>query len=137
VIYLTEGLLETLLGLAAEKDPDSTTIPLAVTTAESLPDADLADETPVFTHFYLPNKGDALNAIFGVDLGRPAGQTPGMFVSHPTGELWLSKRDDLREVVIVAVPPWDRESFKVFDRAGDRLDFAVLDIEPPDEAGLV
>ncbi len=137
MIHLTEGLLQTLLRLAEEKDPDSTTIPLDVTTASNLPEADLSDETPVFTHFYLPNEGDALNAVFGVDLGRPAGQTPGVFVSHPRGELFVSKRDELREVVFVAVPPWERESFKAFDRKGDKIEFGVLDIEPPDEAGLV
>jgi len=137
VIYLTDGLLATLLGLAEDKDPDSTTVPLAVTKAADLPEADLTDDTPVFTHFYLPNKGDALNAVFGVDLGTPAGQTPGVFVSHPRGDLGVSKRDDLREVIFVAVPPWDRESIKAFDRKGNPMDFTVLDIEPPEEAGLV
>ncbi len=137
MIYLTDGLLATLLGLAEDKDPDSTTVPLAVTKAADLPEADLTDDTPVFTHFYLPNKGDALNAVFGVDLGTPAGQTPGVFVSHPRGDLGVSKRDDLREVIFVAVPPWDRESIKAFDRKGNPMDFTVLDIEPPEEAGLV
>lgn len=137
VIYLTEGLLETLLRMAKERDPASTTIPLAITDAGDLPEANLSEETPVFTHFYLPNEGDSVNAVFGVDLGTPSGQTPGVFVSHPRGELELSKRDDFREVIFVAVPPWDMESFTVFDRTGDELEFAVLDIEPPEEAGIV
>jgi hypothetical protein len=137
VIYLTEGLLETLLRMAEKRDPASTTVPLAITDAAELPDADLSEETPVFTHFYLPNEGDSVNAVFGVDLGTPSGQTPGVFVSHPRGELEISKRDDFREVIFVAVPPWDVDSFKAFDRAGNELEFAVLDIEPPEEAGFV
>ena len=137
MIYLTEGLRETLLRMAAQKDPASTTVPLAVTDAAELPESDLADETPVFTHFYLPNEGDSVNAVFGVDLGTPSGQTPGVFVSHPRGDLGVSKRDDFREVIFVAVPPWDSDSFQAFDRKGSRLDLSVLDIEPPEEAGFV
>jgi hypothetical protein len=137
VLYVTRGLVETLLRLASEKDPDSTTIPLAVTDAGQLPGADLPDEAPVFTHFYLPNDGDAVNAVFGVDLNTPAGQTPGMFVSHPRGDLGVSKRDELREVVFVAVPPWNEESLAAFGRDGSREEFSVLDVEPPEETGLV
>lgn len=137
MIYLTEGLLETLLRFAGEKDPDSTTIPLAVTEAGDLPGVDLDEDTPVFTHFYFPNERDALNAVFGVDLGTPAAQTPGVFVSHPRGKLAVTKRDDLREVVVVAVPPWDEESFKVFDRKGNPLECSILDVEPPEESGRV
>ena len=134
VIYLTRGLLESLLRFGREKDPDSTTIPLAVTAAGDLSEAELDDETPVFTHFYFPNERDAVNAVFGIDLGTPAGQTPGVFVSHPRGDLSVSKRDDLREVVFVAVPPWDEASFRAFDRRGKIVEFTVLDIEPPEES---
>lgn len=132
--YITSGLVETLLRLADEKDPDSTTIPLAVTDADEIPDADLEEGTPVFTHFYMPSKGDALNAVFGIDLKTPARQTPGIFVSHPLGELRVKKEDDLRQVVFIAVPPWDRDSFKAFDRHGAREEFEVLDVEPPEES---
>lgn len=136
MIHLTQGLLETLLRFAREKDPDSTTIPLAVSEARELPEAGLDDETPVFTHFYFPNDGDSVTAVFGIDLGTPAGQTPGLFVSHPRGDLRVSKRDDLREIVFVAVPPWDEDSFRAFDRKGDRMECRVLDIEPPEESNL-
>lgn len=131
--YITRGLVETLLRLGRESDPDPTTVPLAVTRAAELPETELPPETPVFTHFYLPNKGDALNAVFGVDLTTPAGQTPGVFVSHPRGDLRLSKRDDLREVVFVGVPPWDESAFQAFDRHGDRLEVQVLEATPPEE----
>lgn len=137
MIYLTRGLQETLLRFARDSDPDSTTVPLAVSEAAELPEADLDDETPVFTHFYFPNERDALNAVFGVDLGTPAGQTPGVFVSHPRGDLRVSKRDDLREIIFVAVPPWDEDSFKAFDRKGAAVEYRVLDIEPPEESNLV
>lgn len=133
MLYVTRGLVETLLRFAREKDPDSVTVPLAVTNAEEIPSTDLPDETPVFTHFYLPNEGDALNAVFGVDLVIPAGQTPGIFLSHPRGDLGVSKRDDLREAIFVAVPPWDQQSMKAFDRSGTRQEYTVLDVEPPEE----
>ncbi|PSQ48525.1 hypothetical protein BRD19_06725 [Halobacteriales archaeon SW_7_65_23] len=134
MIYATRGLVDTLLRLAEEEDPDSTTIPLAVTEAGTMPEADVPDDTPVFTHFYMSNEGDALNAVFGVDLNTPVGQTPGMFVSHPRGDLRVSKRDDLREVVFVAVPPWDTDSIQVFGRDGSEKELSVLDVEPPDES---
>lgn len=137
VIHITRGLVETVLRLAEEADPDSRTIPLAVTRARDLPGADLPDQTPVFTHFYMSSKGDALNAIFGVDLKTPAAQTPGIFVSHPIGELKVTKRDDLREVIFVAVPPWTVDSFKAFDRKGYVQELSILDIEPPEETHLI
>ena len=133
MLYATRGLVETLLRLASERDPDSTTISLAVTPAGEIPEADLDPETPVFTHFYLPSAGGSVSAVFGVDLGTPVGQTQGRFVSHPRGDLRLSKRDDLHEVVFVAVPPWDEDSLAAFDRSGREQSLSVLDVEPPEE----
>jgi hypothetical protein len=133
VIYLTRGLLETLLRFAEERDPESTTVPLAVTRARDIPELELPDETAVFTHFYMPSEGDALNAVFGVELGIPSGETPGVFVSHPMGRLELTKRDDLREVVFVAAPPWEDDSTRAFGRDGVRQEYTVLDVEPPEE----
>jgi hypothetical protein len=133
VLYMTRGLVLTLLRLADERDPEGTTIPLAVTAAAELPEADLDPETPVFTHFYMPGSGGSVSAVFGVDLGTPVGQTQGRFVSHPAGDLRLSKRDDLHEVVFVAVPPWEEESLAAFDRSGREQSFTVLDVEPPEE----
>ncbi|PSQ31848.1 hypothetical protein BRD09_04510 [Halobacteriales archaeon SW_10_68_16] len=133
MLYATRGLVQSLLRLAGERDPDGTTIPLAVTPAEDLSEADLTAETPVFTHFYMPDSGGAVSAVFGVDMGTPAGQTQGRFVSHPEGDLRLSTRDDLHEVVFVAVPPYDEESLAAFDRSGREQDFTVLDVEPPEE----
>jgi len=134
VVYVTRGLVETLLRLAREAEPSDVTISLAVTRAEDLPDADLDPETPVFTDFYLPSAGGSVNAVFGMDLGTPAGQTQGRFVSHPDGYMGVSKLDDLHEVVFVAIPPWDTDSFGAFDRSGRKQDVEVLDVEPPEES---
>lgn len=136
VVYITRGLATTLLRFARERDPDSVTIALSVTPAGDLDGAGAAvdDGTPVFTHFYLPNAGESVGAVFGMDLGTPVGQTQGRFVSHPTGELSVSETDDLHEVVFVAIPPWDEESLAAFDRSGRRQDLELLDAEPPEES---
>ena len=131
--YATAGLVEYLLDHAREREPQSVTVSLAVTPAGELDITALPEETPVFTHFYVPEAGGSVNAVFGMDLGTPAGQTKGRFVSHPNGNLDVSKTDDLHAVVFVAIPPWDRESLAAFDRSGRRLTLEVLDVEPPEE----
>ena len=133
VVYITRGLAETLVRLASERDPESVTIPVAVTKAGALTGTTPADEVPVFTHFYLPEAGGSVNAVFGVDLGTPVRQTQGRFVSHPQGGLGVSKLDDLHEIVFVAVPPWDEDSFAAFDRRGQRQQVTVVDAAPPEE----
>lgn len=134
MVYVTRGLVETLLGMARDAEPTDVTISLAVTEAAELPDTDLAPETPVFTDFYLPSAGGSVNAVFGMDLGTPAGQTQGRFVSHPNGYMGVSKVDDLHEVIFVAIPPWDTDSFSAFDRSGRTVDVDILDVEPPEES---
>jgi len=134
VVYVTRGLVETLLRMAREAEPDEVTISLAVTRARELPEADLDPEVPVFTDFYLPSAGSSVNAVFGMDLGTPAGQTQGRFVSHPDGYMGVSELDDLHEVVFVAIPPWDTESFGAYDRSGREQSVTILDIEPPEES---
>jgi len=134
VVYVTRGLVETLLRMSREAEPDDVTISLAVTRAEELPEADLDPETPVFTDFYLPSAGSSVNAVFGMDLGTPAGQTQGRFVSHPNGYMGVSELDDLHEVIFVAIPPWDIESFGAFDRSGRKREVEILDVEPPEES---
>ncbi|QSG12012.1 Proteasome lid subunit RPN8/RPN11, contains Jab1/MPN domain metalloenzyme (JAMM) motif [Halapricum desulfuricans] len=131
--YITEGLLEYLLEYAGDRDPQSVTVSLDATPAGELDGLDLDPETPIFTHVYLPQAGSSVNAVFGMDLGTPVGQTDGRFVSHPTGELSVSETDDLHAVVFVAVPPWDQSSLAAFDPGGRRLPIEVLAVEPPED----
>lgn len=133
MVYATRGLVETLLRMADEADPESVTVSIAVTPASAIPGADLPPELPIFTDFYMPGAGGSVNAVFGVDLGTPIGQTQGRFVSHPDGTLSLTKEDDLHAVVFVAIPPWDVESLAAFDRRGTEQSLTVLDVEPPEE----
>lgn len=131
MVYITAGLAEALLGFARDRDPSSITIGLTVTPAEGLDGAldGVSPEAPVFTHFYLPDAGESVRAVFGMDLASP--RTQGRFVSHPDGQLAIKRTDDLHEVVFLAVPPW--EEVVPFDRAGDRLDLDVLSAVPPAE----
>jgi hypothetical protein len=132
VVYVTRGLLEVLLDIASDADPQSVTAGLAVRAAGELEGApELSPTTQVFTDFYLPDTARSVTAVFGVDLSTPPGQTQGRFVSHPTGDLSLSRTDDLHEAVFVAVPPWSPESVGVFDRSGRRRELSVVDAHPP------
>lgn len=133
MVHITHGLADTLLRFAEERDPDTVTVGVSVTPASELTETSLPPDTPVFTTFYMPETGGSVRAVFGVDLGTPAGQTQGRFVSHPDGMLGVSKRDDLHEVVFVAVPPWERSNLAAFDRRGDRQDLVLVDAEPPEE----
>lgn len=134
MVYLTRALLEVLLETAAEREPERLTVGLDVTPAGGIDGLELPAETPVFTHFYLPEAGRSVRAVFGVDLGTPPGRTPGLFLSHPDGDYELTRRDDLREVVFVAVPPWEESSVVAFGRDGRRREATVVDAEPPVES---
>lgn len=122
-----------LRDFAREAEPEAVTIALATTPAGEFIDS-LPPETPVFTHFYFPEAGRSLSAVFGMDLGTPVGQTQGRFVSHPQGKLALSRTDDLHGVVFVAVPPWEREDLAVFSRDGIEKPLELVDSEPPTES---
>lgn len=128
MVHITRGLLEAILEVAEDRDPSSVTIALAVTPAGEF-DADLDPETPVYTDMYLPNTGESVAAVFGMDLSTPG--AAGRFVSHPDGTLALTKTDDLHEVVFVGVPPYDPDCVAAFDRSGRVVAFDVVDAEPP------
>ena len=128
MVYITRGLLTALLDLGADRDPEPVTVSLAVTSAEELR-ADLPPERSVFTDMYLPEAGESVTAVFGMDLSTP--DAAGRFVTHPEGPLALTKRDDLHEVVFVAVPPYDDDCVAAFDRSGESLSVEVLDVAPP------
>lgn len=137
-IYATQGLIEVLIEFAVDREPQQANVPLAATPAGELvgPDRRLAEidpETPVITHFYLPDVAGSVRSVFGVDLGTPSGGAHARFISHPTGPLGVTKRDDLAGVVLVATPPWEPEEIAAFDRRGNELELVVLDGEPPEE----
>jgi hypothetical protein len=129
VVYITRGLLTALLELGGHRDPDPVTVSLLVTPGADL-DADLPPSASVFTDFYLPETGDSVTAVFGMDLSTP--EAAGRFITHPDGPLALTKRDDLHEVVFVAVPPYEDDSVGAFGRSGDPISIDVLDVAPPE-----
>ncbi|SDM77544.1 hypothetical protein SAMN04487949_2562 [Halogranum gelatinilyticum] len=135
MIYVTRGLVDVLLDLAEDAEPNALDITLASTPARNFEsDLDLDPETPVLTHFYLPDAGRSVGAVFGMDLGTPAGSGKARFITHPQGKLVVTKRDHLAAVMLLAVPPWDERSYAAFDRSGRQLDLSVLDAEPPQES---
>ena len=129
MVSITRGLLTALLELGADRDPDPVTVSLAVTPAADL-DVDLPPAVSVFTDLYLPETGDSVTAVFGMDLSTP--EAAGRFVTHPDGPLALTKRDDLHEVVFVAVPPYEDDCVGAFERSGDPISIDVLDVAPPE-----
>jgi hypothetical protein len=133
-IHVTRGLVDVLLDLAEDAEPQSTNLVLAATPAGDF-DADLGldPQTPILTHFYMAEAGQSVNAVFGVDLGTPAGSGRARFLTHPQGPFELTERDDLAGVVLLAVPPWEEQTLGAFDRAGRKLDLVVVDAEPPEE----
>ena len=135
MVYITRGLLEVLRQMASDAEPDSVSVALGVTSADELTGAEgISPRTPVFTYFYLPDAGRSITAVFGVDISTPPGRTRGRFISHPLGKLSVSRTDELHGVVFVAVPPWEEASVAAFDRAGRKLEIAVLDAVPPEES---
>ena len=128
VVYITRGLLTALLELAADRDPDSVSVALAVTNGDEL-DADLPPDAAVYTDMYLPDTGGSVAAVFGMDLSTPG--AAGRFVSHPDGMLALTKADTLHQVDFVAVPPYGEGDVAAFDRSGTEVRFDAVDAAPP------
>lgn len=135
MVYVTRGLVDVLLGLAEDAEPKPLDVTLSTTPAKEF-DTDLGvdAETPILTHFYLPEAGWPVSAVFGMDIGTPAGRGRARFITHPQGRLEVSERDHMAAVMVVAVPPWDEQSYAAFDRVGRRVDLVVLDAEPPQES---
>lgn len=134
MVHVTRDLVSVLLDRAAEREPSTVSIQLTATPAGEFETAlDLDPDMPVLTHFTLPEVGGSVNAVFGVDLGTPAGHGRARFVSHPDGSPELTKADDLAGVVLVAVPPWEPTDVVAYDRAGSRIDLSIVDAAPPEE----
>ena len=141
MVTITRGLLSVLRERAADRDPDAVTVALDATAAGDLratesasgdAHATLDPTEPVLTHFYLPEAGASVSAVFGVDIGRPAGAA--LFVSHPDGRQGVSEADDLAPSVLVATPPYEEADVRAYDRRGRRLDLDVVDATPPEES---
>ena len=145
-VYATRPLVMVLLEFARDAEPSEVSIALTATPAgeliaKDLPGVDLDDlddDTPVFTDFYFPDAGGAVNRVFGMDLGTPAGQSSGRFVSHPSGNPEIGKEDDLGPRVLVAVPPWDLDDVRAYDRNGNRhpLRLVAAETEAEEEDAL-
>jgi len=134
-VYVTEGLQEALLEYAAEQDPDPVSMALSVTPADELDGAnDLPANTPVFTDLYVPQGDRSVNAVFGMDFTIPPHQTQGRFLSHPDGSLDVTLEDDLHEVILVAIPPWEAGDIAAFNRSGERRSLTVVDAVPPTDS---
>ncbi|MFB6133048.1 MAG: hypothetical protein ABEJ44_06560 [Halanaeroarchaeum sp.] len=140
-VYVARPLLEGLLEYARDEEPGEVSVAIATRPAGDLqptdgPDiapAELPSETPVFADFSFPGAGGAVNRVFGVDLGRPAGSTQGRFVSHPRGDPTPSTTDDFAPRLLVAVPPWTVDTVRVSDRNGRRFDLRTVAGESPED----
>lgn len=134
MVHITRGLATALLEFAEEAEPEPFSAGLGTTPADEFAAAlDCPPETPVFTHFYHPDAGGSVSAVFGMDFSTPAGRTHGRFVSHPQGELKVELTDDLHATMFVAVPPWGFDDLAVFGRRGDRQPLDLIEAEPPVE----
>ena len=129
-MFVTRGLLEGLLAMAADSEPEPFEAGLGTTRAGEFTD-EINPESTVFTHFYFPSAGDAVSAVFGFELGTGPGQTDGRFIGRPDGEFGVKTTDELHERLLIAIPPWDESSVGAFDRAGKRLPLEIIEAEPP------
>ena len=133
MVAITRDLLSVLCERAREADPDTVSITLDATPAAALAgDTTRIDaDTPVLTHFYLPEAGASVSAVFGMELGRPSGRA--RFLSHPDGATGVSERDDLAARILVTVPPYEPDGVEAYDRHGRSETLHVVEAEPPEE----
>jgi hypothetical protein len=133
VVSITRDLLSLLCERAEASDPDAENLVLDATPADDLSGdtVGLSPDDPVLTHFYMPEAGASVSAVFGMDLGRPSGTA--RFLSHPDGDQRLTETDDLAERVLITVPPYDPDEVRAYDRRGDRHELRILDATPPEE----
>jgi hypothetical protein len=133
-IHVTSALLDVLLDMSEAAEPDPVSVVLTSTPAGAF-DADIGldGDAPVLSHFYLPEAGRSVTAVFGLDLSTPAGRGRARFHAHPQGPRGPTKRDDFAAAVLVAVPPWDRTALRAYDRSGNQLTLREVDAVPPEE----
>lgn len=139
-VYATHALVETLCALAADAEPRALSVALATSAPSALdasdgtgtPLAEVPADAAVFSDFYFPDAGRALDAVFGVDLATPSGQTKGRFLAHPMGDRDPALGDDLAARLLVAVPPWNVADVRAYDRRGRRR-LVLVAAETPEE----
>lgn len=129
MIFITSGLLDGLLSIAAQQDDASLSVPLIATPVNELKVNDVPEDAVVFTDFYLPDSAASVSSVFGVDLGTPTVRTDGRFISHPNHYLGVSVTDDFHQIMIIAVPPWNQESVGAFTRDNTQVELSIIDIE--------
>lgn len=134
MVYITRALLTVLLEHAGEEGPSGVSVPLGATDVREFEaDLDFDDDTPILSHFYMPDAGKSVSWVFGVDLGTPPGSSKARFVSRSEDDVGLPESDDLAAIMLVAVPPWNEDSVTAFDRDGNELPLTIVDAEPPEE----
>lgn len=139
-VYATRPLVEALCAIAADAEPRPLTVSLATSRPADLaasdgpgtPLADVPADAAVFSDFYFPGAASSISAVFGVDLGTPAGGTKGRFLAHPRGEREPTLTDDLAARLLVAVPPWTTEDVRAYDRRGRRR-LVLVAADAPEE----
>lgn len=137
-VLVTRPLLDVLLELARDADPQGVSIGLTLSRAGDLDPsedgdrslAELDEDTPVFADFYFPETGASIEAVFGMDLSTPVG-VAGRFISHPDGDPEMRVTDDFAARVLLAIPPYERDSVRAYDRRG-RRDFEVIAAASPE-----
>lgn len=143
-VFVARPLLDVLLELAEDTDPQSLTVALTTVRADALVPsartetgvtrlAALDADQPVYAEFFLPNAGKSVENVFGVNLSTPPGRTRGRFVTHPDGNPDLDVTDDLSVRVLVATPPYEPGNVRVFDRNGRRLELVAVAADAPEE----
>jgi hypothetical protein len=131
--YITRGLLDGLLEMSASQEPSSLSVVLNATAAENF-DSDITVEPTIeiLSHFYFPQSEAPVTAVFGMELGVPAGRGKARFISHPQGPPEPTQRDTHAGVIIIAIPPWEADSCAVYDRHSNRLELEIINAAPPE-----
>lgn len=139
-VYATRALVETLLAIASDADPDPVGVTLTTdrpaalesTDGDGLPLGSVPAETPVYAGFTFPEAAQSVNRVFGVDLGTPPGASDGRFVSHPDGETGLRGDDETGPRTLVATPPWTIEALRAYDQSGSRRQLDLVAATTPE-----
>lgn len=125
-VFIIEDLLDTLLDLASRSDPRKISIGLASENSKNLDLKNIPSNIEVFYDFYYPS-GKSIKEVFGMDISTPPSSTQARFISHPSGYTKIMKEDELHRIIFIAVPPWTKESIKVYNRNGEEYNLEIID----------